>query len=71
MPFRASVKPLAERVLDAEARADQWRADGNKAQKAGRVTRAERCFYKAQFWLDRANELADQAEPVASPGTAE
>lgn len=71
MPSNVSVKPLAERVLDAETRADQWRADGNKAQEAGRVTRAERCFHKAQFWLARVNALADQAEPVANPGTAE
>lgn len=71
MPSKAPVKPLAERMLDAETRAGQWLADGNKAQEAGRVTRAERCFQKAQFWLDRANELADHAESVANPGTAE
>lgn len=68
MPSNAPEKPLAERVLDAETRAGQWLADGNTAQEAGRVARAERCFQKAQFWLDRANELADQIDPVDKGG---
>lgn len=71
MPSKAPVRQLAERMLDAETRAGQWLADGNKAQEAGRVTRAARCFQKAQFWQGRANELADQAESIANPGTVE
>lgn len=62
MPTKAPVTPLAERVLEAEAKASQWLADGNQAQEAGRTVKAERCFQKAQFWLDRANLLSDQAD---------
>lgn len=62
MPTKAPVTPLAERVLDAETRASQWLADGNQAQEAGRTVKAERCFQKAQVWLDRANLLSGKAE---------
>jgi hypothetical protein len=65
MPTKAPRAPLAERVTDAETRASKWLADGNQAAEAGRVTKAERCFQKAQFWLDRANHLSGQGEHLA------
>jgi len=65
MPTKAPQLPLAERVLDAETRASQWLAEGNQAAEAGRVTKAERCFQKAQFWLDRANHLSGRGESPA------
>jgi hypothetical protein len=49
-----SNRPLAERILEAETLGSQWLADGNAARESGRIARAERCFSKAQFWLDRA-----------------
>ncbi|SDJ19844.1 hypothetical protein SAMN05216605_12340 [Pseudomonas abietaniphila] len=68
MPTKAPVKPLDQRALEAETRASLWLADGNQAREAGRTVKAERCFQKAQFWLDRANLLSDQAE---RPGPAQ
>jgi hypothetical protein len=65
MLTKPPAKPLAERTLDAEARASQWLADGNAAAEAGCTVKAERCFQKAQFWLDRANLLTNQAERQA------
>ncbi len=65
MPTKAPKAPLADRVLDAETRASQWLADGNQAAEAGRVTKAERCFQKAQFWLDRANHLSGRGDRPA------
>ncbi len=65
MPTKAPTKPLDERALDAETRASQWLADGNQAREAGRTVKAERCFQKAQFWLDRANLLSGRAERPA------
>ena len=62
MPTKAPKIPLAERALDAETRASQWLADGNEAKEAGRTVKAERCFQKAQFWLDRANLLSGRAQ---------
>lgn len=67
MPTNAPKKPLDERALDAETRASQWLADGNQAREAGFTVEAERCFQKAQFWLDRANLLSGRAE---RPGPA-
>ncbi|AZG88583.1 hypothetical protein N032_24545 [Pseudomonas syringae pv. pisi str. PP1] len=63
MPTKTLVKPLEERALEAENRAGQWLADGNQAREAGRTVKAERCFQKAQFWLDRANLLSGRAVP--------
>jgi hypothetical protein len=62
MSAKAPVKPLAERTLDAETRASQWLADGNEAREAGHTAKAERCFEKAQYWLDRANHLSGRSE---------
>lgn len=50
-------KSLHERRLDAETRASTWLADANELAESGDKARAERYYEKAQFWLDRANEL--------------
>jgi hypothetical protein len=44
--------------LDAEVRCNTWLADGNAAAEAGNHAKAERCYAKSQFWLDRYNRLA-------------
>lgn len=62
MPSKAPVKPLSERTLDAETRASQWLADGNEARQ---FAKAERCFEKSQYWLDRANQLSGRGERPA------
>lgn len=33
----------------------RWLADGNEAEEAGDMEKAEKCFKKAQYWLDRLN----------------
>lgn len=50
-------KSLEERILDAEARGNRWLADGNEFQERGQLARAEECYRKGQFWLDRYNRL--------------
>lgn len=42
---------------DAEARAADWLAKGNRASERGNRDLAERHYAKAQRWLDKANEL--------------
>jgi hypothetical protein len=42
---------------EAEMIAAKWLADGNAADEKGNPIRAEKCWEKAQFWLDRANAL--------------
>lgn len=43
--------------IEAEQRASKWLADGNEAEERGNSAKAEKCFEKAQYWLDRLNKL--------------
>lgn len=45
------------KIADAQQRCSSWLADGNAAQERGHEARAERCYAKSQFWLDRLNKL--------------
>ena len=54
-------KSLYERTIDAEERSNRWLADGNEAEERGDTTKADQCFEKSQFWLDRYNRLAGNA----------
>ena len=59
------MKPISERAIDAEVRASAWLADGNEAAEAGDDHKAQACYQKAQFWLDRFNLLSGRAERPA------
>jgi len=50
-----------ERMIDAEVRGSKWLAYGNEANERGDTAKAERCYEKSQFWLDRYNRLAGNA----------
>ncbi len=50
-------KSLQDRILDAEQRGSTWLADGNELAERGEHDKAERCYEKSQFWLDRYNKL--------------
>lgn len=52
---------LDEKALTAEVRASQWLADGNAARERGNMAKAEKCYAKSQFWLDRYNKLTGRA----------
>ena len=45
------------KAFDAEDRGNRWLADGNAAAEAGNKAKAEHCYAKGQFWLDRFNRL--------------
>jgi hypothetical protein len=62
---RQHARTIEQRTLDAEARASSWLADGNAAAEAGKHADAERCWAKAQFWLDRYNLLAGRGSRPA------
>lgn len=47
----------AAKIADAQHRCNTWLADGNAAQERGNTARAEQCYAKSQFWLDRLNKL--------------
>jgi len=68
MPSKTPKKPLAERILEAETLGNRWLADGNAAAEDGDMAKAEHCYAKGQFWLDRFNFLSgrgDRAAPKA------
>ncbi len=48
--------------LDYEMRAAKWLADGNAADEAGKTAKAERCYEKSQYWLDKANKVRGWGE---------
>jgi hypothetical protein len=61
----AKKKPLAQRILDAETRGNQYLADANEARESGNYAKAERLWGKGQYWLDRANLLRGWADKPA------
>jgi len=65
MPISAPKTTLKERTLDADVRCSQWLADGNEARESGDTAKAEKCYAKSQFWLDRYNLLAGKGEKPA------
>lgn len=44
------------KAQDYEEKASKWLADGNEAEERGNLSKAEKCFQKAQYWLDKANK---------------
>lgn len=56
-PVRSKDGQLTSRILDADTRCSQWLADGNAAMEAGMHERANRCYDKSQFWMDRRSAL--------------
>lgn len=55
------MKTLTEKILEAETRGSRWLADGNAANEQGNHAKAERCYNKAQYWLDRYNRLTGRS----------
>ena len=49
------------KIIEAEQRGSYWLAEGNDAEERGNYAKAEKCFAKAQFWLDRYNRLVGNA----------
>lgn len=58
-------KQLPTRILDAETRCNKWLADGNAAAERGDQTKAQACYQRSQFWLDRFNGLAGRGSRPA------
>lgn len=56
-PYSHLAKEQRAKAIDAEARCSRWLADGNEATEKGNAVKAEKCFKKAQFWLDRFNKI--------------
>lgn len=66
----ATISKLQAQVAEADARGSNWLADGNAAAERGAKARAEVCYSKGQYWLDRSNTLRErlyciQARPAS------
>lgn len=52
---------FAEKIADADARGSNWLAEANAAAESGDQDKAQKCYDKGQFWLDRSNSLRDRS----------
>lgn len=60
-PEETMTRTTYEKMLDAEEFGSRWLAKGNEYDEAGNHKKAEECYAKGQFWLDRYNKLAGNA----------
>ncbi len=44
-----------QKAYEYESRSSHWLAEGNFYQERGNKAKAEKCYAKSQYWLDRAN----------------
>ena len=54
------MRTLHDAIVDAEWRGSHWLAEGNYYAERGMKAKAEKCYEKSQYWLDRANKKRDQ-----------
>lgn len=48
---------IREKIADADLRGNQWLAKARAAEERGDNRRAEECYRKGNYWLDRSNKL--------------
>lgn len=53
----AEHEKLQRRIADADQHGSSWLAKGNEYAEKGNQAKAEQCYAKGQFWLDRSNTL--------------
>lgn len=51
------VRAVDAQVAEADARGGAWLAKANELAEAGKHERAQLCYDKCQYWLDRSNRL--------------
>jgi len=47
----------SQKIENAYERSSHWLAEGNEAEEAGKLAKAEKCYEKSQKWLDKAMDL--------------
>lgn len=50
-------KTIADKIADADMHGGRWLAKANEYAERGDHEKAEKCYAKGQYWLDRANQL--------------
>lgn len=54
-------KSIKDKKVEAEVLCSKWVADGNEAMEKGDWNKAQRCYEKSDFWLDRVNKLDENS----------
>lgn len=57
MITRKPVRPLSDRIAEADERGSQYLADANEEAEKGNRAKAEKLYAKGQYWLDLSNKL--------------
>jgi hypothetical protein len=55
--MRIAEKNVQEKGADADYRGNEWLRKAREAEEKGNQSRADECYRKGQFWLDRSNKL--------------
>ena len=58
---KAAYEKLQARIADADMKGSNWLAKGNEYAEKGNSVKAEQCYDKGQYWLDRSNKLRGDA----------
>ena len=48
---------VRDKIADADQRGNEWLAKARAAEERGNQKRAEECYRKGNYWLDRSNKL--------------
>ena len=51
-----------DKIAEADMYGGRWLAKGNEYAERGDHEKAEKCYAKGQYWLDRANKLLGNGE---------
>jgi len=57
----AAHNKLLDKIAQADTNGSNWLAKGNEYAEKGNTAKAEQCYAKGQFWLDRSNKLRGDA----------
>lgn len=55
-----SRESVSEKIADADLRGNVWLAKARRAEDGGNQARADECYRKGNYWLDRSNKLRGQ-----------
>jgi hypothetical protein len=59
-------RPYHEQLADYDSRGNRWLAEGNAYAEAGNKKKAEECYDKGQYWMDKSNALREKYAPRLS-----
>lgn len=57
---KIDTRKLYERVAEYDMRGSNWLAMANEYAEAGKKEKAEECYDKCQYWLDKSNALREK-----------